>query len=167
MWVITGVEAADYHRQSFQSHREGYTEILRTRLELAEVIPAVDYVRSQRVRERFRRMLDDALVPVEAIVLPTVGVPAWPRGTQRVIVDGSEEDAPNVGSRLTALFNTTGHPAITIPCGVVSGDLPVGLQIAGHPGGEDVILRIAACYEAASAWHEQRPHAISSEQATS
>jgi aspartyl-tRNA(Asn)/glutamyl-tRNA(Gln) amidotransferase subunit A len=161
MWIITGVEAADYHGAALQDDPANYSEIFRTRLELAGVIPAVDYVRAQRVREQFKRSLDDVLTTVDAVLLPTVGVPAWPRGTQRVAVNGTEEDAPNVGSRLTALCNATGHPAITVPCGVVE-QLPVGLQVVGRWWSEAAILRIAAAYESATDWHERRPAAVAS-----
>ena len=59
MWIISGVEAADYHDDALQDDPANYSEIFRTRLELAGVIPAVDYVRAQRMREQFRRMLND------------------------------------------------------------------------------------------------------------
>jgi Asp-tRNA(Asn)/Glu-tRNA(Gln) amidotransferase A subunit family amidase len=33
--------------------------------------------------------------------------------------------------RLTQLFNITGHPAISIPCGLTSEGMPCGLQLVG------------------------------------
>ena len=59
-------------------------------------------------------------------------------------------------SHNTRPCNTTGLPAISVPCGFVSG-LPVGLQLIGHAFGEETLLRAAAAYEAATEWHEERP----------
>ncbi len=47
----------------------------------------------------------------------------------------------------TAAFNLTGHPAISVPCGLNSQGLPIGLQIAGRPLDEETVLRVAHVYE--------------------
>ena len=49
--------------------------------------------------------------------------------------------------RQTQLFNVTGHPAISIPCGVTSADLPCGLQVVGHRSQTDALLAVAAGIE--------------------
>ena len=46
-------------------------------------------------------------------------------------IGGVEEPVRNVTLRLTQLFNVTGHPAITIPCGKTTDGLPIGAQLAG------------------------------------
>jgi aspartyl-tRNA(Asn)/glutamyl-tRNA(Gln) amidotransferase subunit A len=51
--------------------------------------------------------------------------------------------------RNTFLFNHTGLPAISVPCGLSEG-MPVGLQIAGRPWDEAMLLRIAAVVEQAA-----------------
>jgi len=40
-----------------------------------------------------------------------------------------------------------GLPAITVPCGLMSGNLPVGLQLTGRRFEESTLYRIAAVYE--------------------
>ena len=45
-------------------------------------------------------------------------------------------------------FNMTGQPAITVPCGFDGNGIPVGLQLVGRPGAEDVLLGLAAQVEA-------------------
>jgi Asp-tRNA(Asn)/Glu-tRNA(Gln) amidotransferase A subunit family amidase len=53
------------------------------------------------------------------------------------------------------MFNLIGWPALTVPCGFVDG-LPVGLQIAGRPGSEGLILRTARAFQVAYP-QQQRP----------
>jgi Asp-tRNA(Asn)/Glu-tRNA(Gln) amidotransferase A subunit family amidase len=45
--------------------------------------------------------------------------------------------------RLTGVFNATGLPAITIPCGVAPDGTPIGLHLAGRAGDERTVMRAA------------------------
>jgi len=55
------------------------------------------------------------------------------------------------------VFNLSGHPAASIPCGFTAGGLPVGLQIVGRPFDEATVLRVADAYQRATDWHRRRP----------
>ena len=61
--------------------------------------------------------------------------------------------------RFTRPFNVTGHPAASVPCGVTSEGLPIGLQIVGRPFDEATVLRLADAYQRATDWHTRRPPA--------
>lgn len=52
----------------------------------------------------------------------------------------------------TPLFNLTGNPAASIPCGFTANGLPVGLHIAGRPGDEATVLQASAAFERARPW---------------
>lgn len=54
-------------------------------------------------------------------------------------------------------FNLTQQPAISIPCGFSKLGLPIGLQLVGPMHRDDLVLRSAAAYEAATDWHTRRP----------
>jgi len=53
----------------------------------------------------------------------------------------------NMMLRLTQLFNVTGHPAISIPCGSTSDGLPCGFQIVGRRYETEALLAVAAACE--------------------
>ena len=53
---------------------------------------------------------------------------------------------------LAMLANIVNLPAISVPAGLISGSLPVGLQIVGPRFREDLVLAAAARYEAARPW---------------
>jgi aspartyl-tRNA(Asn)/glutamyl-tRNA(Gln) amidotransferase subunit A len=65
---------------------------------------------------------------------------------------------PTLGwSPFTYPFNLTGEPAISVPCGLSSEGLPVGLQIVGPRFAEGRVLRAAAAFEAVQPWADRRP----------
>ena len=53
----------------------------------------------------------------------------------------------------TAPFDVTGHPAMSVPCGMSDG-LPVGLQIIGRRYDESTIYRAASAFEQAGDWRD-------------
>ncbi len=58
-------------------------------------------------------------------------------------------------------FNMTGHPAITVPCGIMADGLPAGMQIVGPMMADAEIIRLAAMVEQAYSWAQKWPPAIS------
>jgi aspartyl-tRNA(Asn)/glutamyl-tRNA(Gln) amidotransferase subunit A len=55
------------------------------------------------------------------------------------------------------LFDLTGHPAVSIPCGFSGAGLPVGLQIVGRWYQDVAVLQAAAAFEAARPWADRTP----------
>ena len=108
---------------------------------------AEDYVRAMHGRELLRREVDAALEGHDALVLPTLPIPAPPIGAESVVVNGAQEPVRGLMLRLTQLFNVTGHPAISIPCGVTSQGLPCGLQLVGRRGETEALLQLASACE--------------------
>ena len=140
-------EAAVYHAKTLESRGEDYTPNVRQRLEMGRYILAEDYVRARRGREVLTAEVDAALAQCDALLLPTVPIPAHKIGVSTVRIGGSEESIRNVTLRLTQLFNVTGHPAITIPCGATPEGLPIGAQLVGHKGATARLLVVARALE--------------------
>ncbi|MFG2044947.1 hypothetical protein [Dactylosporangium sp. NPDC048998] len=59
--------------------------------------------------------------------------------------------------RLTALFNDTGHPALTVPSGFTTDGLPLALQIVATHHADALVIQAAAAYESATDWLSRRP----------
>jgi aspartyl-tRNA(Asn)/glutamyl-tRNA(Gln) amidotransferase subunit A len=125
-----------------------YTPNVRLRLEMGRYILAEDYVRALHARDVLRREVDAALAQHDALVLPTVPIPAPPIGAATVEVSGRSEPVRNMMLRLTQPFNITGHPAISVPCGATAAGLPCGLQLVGARLDTDALVRIALAVEA-------------------
>lgn len=136
-------DAAAYHGDTLERVPERYTPNVRTRLEMARYVLAEDYVRALDVRRALHGAVDRALAGHDALLLPTLPIVAPPIGAAMVQVGTSQEPVRNVMLRLTQLFNITGHPAITLPCGSNAAGLPCGLQLVGWSGQTDTLLRVA------------------------
>jgi len=140
-------EASAYHADTLERKGELYTKPVRLRLEMGRTILAEDYVRALQGRELLRREVDAALADTAALVLPTLPIPAPPIGAATVRVGAAEEPVRNMMLRLTQLFNMTGHPAVSIPCGRTKAGLPCGLQIVGARMETDALLGLALACE--------------------
>jgi aspartyl-tRNA(Asn)/glutamyl-tRNA(Gln) amidotransferase subunit A len=85
---------------------------------------------------------------IDMIVSPTEPITAPTIGTVRVPFAGEQDvDVTSVMCGLTGVFNTLGWPAVSVPCGMDSLGMPVGLQIAARPWREVDCLAAAAVVE--------------------
>jgi aspartyl-tRNA(Asn)/glutamyl-tRNA(Gln) amidotransferase subunit A len=140
-------EAAVWHAPLLDRHPDKYSPGVRHRLEMGRYVLAEDYVRAMTLRERLRKSVEDALKGYDALLLPTLPIPAPVLGDQSVMIDGTPEPVRAAMLRLTQLFNLTGHPAISLPAGLSSGGLPIGIQLVGRHGETDRLLAVAAAVE--------------------
>ncbi|MFW6091008.1 MAG: amidase [Actinomycetota bacterium] len=148
-YTIIAGEASAYHSRWWPERAADYGADVRHKLEAAARLPAGDYVQAQRVREEITGALATALNEVDAIATPTVPMTPQRVGQREVNFGGLRRPATGGGvfTRLTAPFNLSGGPAVSVPCGVTPGGMPVGLQMASAPGRDDLVLRLAAAYE--------------------
>ena len=140
-------EAAATHMRGLTERAEQYTEEVRLRLELGRYVMGEDYARAQHGRQVLGRAIDEALDTCDALVLPTLAIPAPRLATTVVALSGEPEPLRNAMLRLTQLFNATGHPAVSLPCGLTTAGLPCGLQLIGRRNQTGHLLDVAAKVE--------------------
>jgi aspartyl-tRNA(Asn)/glutamyl-tRNA(Gln) amidotransferase subunit A len=141
-------DAAAYHARTLETMPDRYTPGVRLRLEMGRYVLGEDYVRALAGREILRREVDALLANHDAIVLPTLPIPAPPLGAASVQLGSEHEPVRNLMLRLTQLFNLTGHPAIALPCGSTAAGLPCSLQLVGRHGQTDALIGAALTCEA-------------------
>jgi len=141
-------EAAAYHAASIASHPERYTPNVRLRIESGRYALAEDHVRARQAAGVLRIEVDAALAGCDALVLPTLPIPAPPIGAATVEAGGAPRPVRQMTLRLTQLFNVTGHPAISIPAGQTDAGLPCGFQVVGRVGDTEGLLAVALACEA-------------------
>jgi aspartyl-tRNA(Asn)/glutamyl-tRNA(Gln) amidotransferase subunit A len=110
------------------------------------------YLKAQQVRTLLRQDFLTAFGQCDAIVTPVAPTTAFHLG---------EKTADPLTMYLSDIFtiavNLAGLPALSVPCGFDTANMPIGLQLIGKPFAEERLLRIAHTYEQSTAWHQQHP----------
>jgi len=147
-------EAAGY----FPARAADYGEEVRQRIDSGAKVPAIRYLTGFDVRKKLLAEFDAVFQDVDALVAPTVPVPAPLIGAETVQIDGEQTGVRPAIVGHCRPANFTGLPAISIPCGFTRDGLPVGLQLIGRAFDEVTLLRIASSYERANDWRSHHPH---------
>jgi len=103
--------------------------------------------RKQEVAGTYCRRVLRAWGPDEILVTPTLTRLPAPVGALRSEA-GVTDDAVRY-SALVRPWNVTGQPAVSLPLARTADGTPVGVQLVGPPGGESLLLAVAAQLEAA------------------
>jgi aspartyl-tRNA(Asn)/glutamyl-tRNA(Gln) amidotransferase subunit A len=141
-------EAYAYHADAFAKMADEFSDSVRSRLEMGARISRDDYVQAQGDRARMRSAVDKALLKCDVLALPTLPIPPQRIGATEALIDGRAESLRPLTLRLTQLFNLTGHPAISLPCGDTGEGLPCGFQIVGRLRQTPALLQVALSCEA-------------------
>lgn len=122
----------------------GVSDEVRALLRVGATLPAIDYMQARRVSGHLRRTvlqhMDDQ--QLDALLLPTAPATAAPADSQEQTVAHRTEPLSSAHSRLTALASVTGLPALSVPCGLDDGDLPIGAQLIGRAGSEPALCAL-------------------------
>ncbi len=133
---IVASEASEVHRSRDVTR---YAEGTRSLLRFGSTVTQAQYARAQASRASLISAIDATLADVDLLAGPTVGYCAPEQDPPFGVGDDHAE------GRFTGPYNLTGHPAVSIP--VPAAGLPVGLQLAGHRGGDMSLLHLAAAAE--------------------
>jgi len=146
--TIIASEAYALHRAHIENMAQPIGPAVRERVRNARTLAPGEYAETLRVMAERRRAFADWLRPFDALLLPTVAVPAPP-------LEDIEEASPIPGY-LTRPANYLGLCALAMPAGLYEG-LPLSVQIVGRPFAERTILEIGKAYQEDSGHHRLRP----------
>ena len=120
---------------------------------------AVDYYLARTQLGAFSRQIIAVWDDYDVVLLPSLAGRPLRIGELDSCSDDPWDDFRRSGefTPYTALFNTSGQPAISLPLYHGDDGLPVGVQLAGRPADEATLLSLSAQLEAAAPWAERRP----------
>src|SRR2546430_203279 len=129
--VTLRAEASAAHARWIRDRPRAYGPDVRVRLQLGALVAGADYVLAQRMRARIKDAVRRIFDEIDLLLLPTTPITAPIVGERSVHWRTGAEPGDGALVRLTAPFNLTGGPALSVPYGEGSG-VPVGLQLVGR-----------------------------------
>ena len=161
MWVTgRGLGFADLIRAQGDIMDPGLVRLLG----LAEEYSLADYYAAIDARRAFTAAVFALFSDLDLLVMPTMPLTAFAASDE--VPRGGEADAKLpwiTWTPYTYPFNITGQPAISIPCGFAPDGMPVGLQVVGPWGHDDLVLSFASrCERALSLTAAERVAPIAS-----
>lgn len=140
-----------------KTRAEGFGEEVKRRIMLGTYALSAGYydayyLKALRVRTLIKQDFDEAFKKVDTIVAPT--------SPETAFKIGEKTDDPikmYLSDVLTIPCNIAGLPGISLPSGLSSNGLPIGIQVLGRPFDEETMLRVAHAYEKHSGWSWKRP----------
>jgi amidase len=117
----------------------------------------VDAAQVERITERLSAVVLEQFGDADVWITPTVAVPpprihAW----RDLTPADTFKEATKLGI-FTAPFNISGQPAASLPAGRSRAGIPIGVQIAGRPLADALVLALARALERRLPWADERP----------
>ena len=148
--VILCSEAWSIHAPWLRERPGDYGRLARRRLLPGAFMTAGDYVGAQRRRAEVIAEVEDRLRDFDVLLCASSMDPSSR-------LDDAEETARTYPRQARTPFNVTGHPALAMMSGLSRDGLPLSVQFVGRYFDDATVLRVAAAYERATAWHENKP----------
>jgi aspartyl-tRNA(Asn)/glutamyl-tRNA(Gln) amidotransferase subunit A len=150
--TILLADACEVHADALDNRRDAISRQVFERMSKGRALTAVDYARAERFREEWRRTLRGLFTQIDILLFPATPRPAPP------IEDGAHlEDATRHATRFTYGGGLAGLPGLSLPCGLTSSGLPIGVLLEAAWFNEAALLRAGRAWQRATDWHERRP----------
>ncbi|MEM7764175.1 MAG: amidase [Pseudomonadota bacterium] len=137
---IMFVEALAIHERTLEEQGARLSEEVRDKLIALRQISALEFARAAQFQPEFARRMDQLLTKCDVLCTPTATVPALPR-------HNLPDDYARNAWKNTCIFDYTGQPSISIPCGKLDDNMPVGMMLTAARQRDSDLLAIAQCIE--------------------
>jgi aspartyl-tRNA(Asn)/glutamyl-tRNA(Gln) amidotransferase subunit A len=130
----------------------------RTRLQAAALVPTKIYNRAMKARVLLRHQFMAALAQADVLVSAMSPFPPPLHTALTAPFAGADDVRFRFFFRrsYSASYALAALPAMSIPGGFTSDNLPIGLQLGARPFAEARLLQVAHAYEQATSWHQRR-----------
>jgi aspartyl-tRNA(Asn)/glutamyl-tRNA(Gln) amidotransferase subunit A len=139
--LMTTADAAAFHHQRLSENPEGFGRDVLKRLQTGAAYTSTEYSLARRMQTILRCQFSEFFNDYDLLLTPTTPITAPVRGSADAV------ECARLLTRFTAPFNLTGLPALTVPCGLSSEKMPIGLQIVSKPWAESRVLLAGELYE--------------------
>jgi aspartyl-tRNA(Asn)/glutamyl-tRNA(Gln) amidotransferase subunit A len=155
--MTSSAESAGINRSWFRERHQDFVPHVSRGIAVGMTITASEYLIVQRARHRIREALRTAYEQVDIIAAPTTA------RTAPLIADGVKGNGDDTRhasynhSNLLRFPSMLGLPGCSVPCGIDTGGLPIGMQLIGSWFTDQSVLNAAFAFQTATDWHRRRP----------
>ena len=125
--------------------------------ELGRATPAPDFLFAQAYMQFVTRIAVGTLSAYDAILTPTLAQPPRPVGYFDEVDPAENFERQKRFTPWTAIYNTAGLPAVSVPLHWSAEGLPIGVMLAGRMGDEATLISLSAQLEQARPWKDRHP----------
>lgn len=155
-WQIDcGVQAALAHEATFPRLADQYGPSLTRLIEMGRETDAFTFQRALLNRAALRGQVNKVMSEIDLLIAPVQPYAAPTHAQLEALAQDAELNARLI--QFTAPFNSTGHPVISLPCGVTAEGLPIGFQFVARHGAEAVLCRAGMAFQRVTGWHNMHP----------
>jgi aspartyl-tRNA(Asn)/glutamyl-tRNA(Gln) amidotransferase subunit A len=144
----------------FDEHPDWEAQASAKYREAADLGRNVSGPRIWQIMERVRRLRADSTAlfeRVDVIVMPAAAALPWPAAMPYPTVINGQEVGPRGHAVYTGWVNAAGLPGLALPASPSAEGLPIGLQLIGAFGSDDLLLDLGEAYEAIAPWADRWP----------
>jgi len=128
--------------------------------DMAEAGRRLPGARLWQIVERVKQLRRDSAAlfkRIDVIVMPSAAALPWPADAAYPTRIDGQEVGPRGHAIYTGWVNAAGLPGLAVPCRPSAEGLPIGLQLIGAYGADELLLDLGAAYEAADPWSGRWP----------
>lgn len=152
---ILHADVAHAHAPYFLEHEEHYGPHLSEIIKIGQGLTGVDIANAHDLRRTWKGQLAQTFEHVDAIMCPPSAAAAPPAQLTQALSGNFVEQARHF--RFTLPYTLSGHPCLTVPCGVNTHGLPLAFQLVGTQFGEAGLLQAGHQYQTQTNWHHRHP----------
>ena len=154
--VFIAPEGYTHNQKWLEEHFDQLDPVVAQRMIKGKDIPAERYLGNMLAAKRLRSKVYNALTDIDALLVPTTCLPAKTVAEVDADLDTYLENN-TLYLRNTSIGNTLNLCGLSVPCGLTTKGLPIGLLIYGRPFQEEVILNIGYAFQQRTGWHRNTP----------
>lgn len=150
-WTFFVQCGAMFYEPEVRGGREKLSPIFKEFLEIAErtgPLSSTDLLNAWAEMDLLRAKTMEEMREYPVLLCPVASVPAWKHGERKWNIDGQTVEYLDA-VRYTQWFNTLGAPAAVVPVGRSPEGMPIGVQIAGRPFEDEIVLGVAGIVDRA------------------
>jgi len=150
--VIRAQQYLSTYKAPYQRQRDQLGEYIVWNYEEGLTMTASDVAEAHATQTRLYRVLQRFFDDFDLLICPTVAVPPFPIEDGYVkAIDGQPMRTYYSWLALTYYLSLTGHPCISLPCGLDATGTPFGLQLVAPAHEDNFLLKVALALEQAMA----------------